>query len=86
MTEFKVDKPDQHSVSIACYMHSKCRKVMLMKRAGNTFQPDVLRWLAAALELPGRSRAPEHLEMSPVEETLILIEFDRCVFVLPGIC
>lgn len=64
MTEFKVDKPDQHSVSICCYMHSKCRKVLLMKKASESFQTDVLRWLATSLDFTNRSNGPEHMALS----------------------
>lgn len=37
ITEFKVDQPG-HSVSMACTLHSKCRKVLLLSKLPATFQ------------------------------------------------
>jgi len=62
ITEFKIDQPG-HSVSMACSLHSTCRKIVTLKRLPLSFQADALRWLQAGTEISGRHNAAEHLKL-----------------------
>ena len=53
----------QHAISVACYLHSKCSRLRLVRDLPSSSTPLMIDYLVAGRRFPNRSDTHKHTEM-----------------------